>query len=303
MKPIFGAFEFAGRQIFVPAYGVMVTLGFVVAIVMLVRRGKRRGFPPEPLLDLSWWILVTSLLGARLLYVLQHAGAFADLCFGTDSRDCLAPLRIWEGGLVFYGGVLGAGAFAYFFARRKGWSFAVLADAAAPALAVGHLIGRVGCFLAGCCYGQPCSGGGALCVRFPAGSVAHDHLTSGAGIVAAPPVIALQLIEAGGLALLCLGLLIWEKRQKAAGQVFAIYLGGYAALRFCLEFYRADDARQMVVSIALPPLARVLGLPAATPLLLSASQAVSVILLVFAVVALRRLRRRAGAIEAPKLRP
>ncbi|HEY0709651.1 MAG TPA: prolipoprotein diacylglyceryl transferase family protein, partial [Polyangia bacterium] len=176
MKPILGSFELGGNQIYIPAYGVLVTLGFLVAIVMVTRRAKRSGFPAEGILDLSWWILITSLIGARLFYVLQHAGDFAALCFGAEEgsgrapsggfSDCVAPFRIWEGGLVFYGGVIGAAAFAFWFARRKRWSFPMLADAAAPALAAGHAIGRLGCYAAGCCYGHPCTEG-FLCARFP----------------------------------------------------------------------------------------------------------------------------------------
>ncbi|HEY0713803.1 MAG TPA: prolipoprotein diacylglyceryl transferase family protein [Polyangia bacterium] len=300
MKPILGSFEFGERQVFVPAYGVFVTLAFIVAIVMATRRGKRRGFPAEGLLDLAWWVLVTSLIGARLFYVFQHAGDFAALCFGAAEgsgraasggfSDCVAPLRIWEGGLVFYGGVIGAAAYSWWYARRKRWSFPMLADAVAPALAAGHAIGRLGCYAAGCCYGHPCSDG-VFCVRFPSGSVAYEHLTKPGSVdMVAPPVFALQLVEALALLLICVGLLLWQRRQRWAGQLFVIYLVAYGVVRFVLELYRGDDARRFIASLVIPSIARVLGLPAEAPLLLSTSQAVSLALIAAALLWARRLR-------------
>ena len=123
--------------------------------------------------------------GSRLLFVLLNAGDFARLCAGgaarsRDGRCCATARRrckLWDGGLVFYGGALAAAAVAWRFARRRDWRFAVVGDMFAPGLALGHAIGRLGCFCAGCCFGKA-GRGGAPGVAFPPGSVAHDHLAS-----------------------------------------------------------------------------------------------------------------------------
>src|SRR6185295_13470681 len=111
-------------------------------------------------------------------------GDFVDVCaHGGAARsgarvlsDCLAPLRVWDGGLVFYGGAITGIGVGALYARRRGLAFAPLADLIAPALAIGHALGRLGCFAAGCCYGKACAAGARACVSFPTGSVAHEHL-------------------------------------------------------------------------------------------------------------------------------
>jgi phosphatidylglycerol:prolipoprotein diacylglycerol transferase len=240
-------------------------------------------------MDLSFWFLVSGLGGSRLLYIALNAGDFARTCAGNGGErglrralwDCTSALRLWEGGLVFYGGALAAGAAAVVFARRKGWSFAGLGDLFAPSLALGHALGRMGCFLAGCCFGKTCPPGAGPCVAFPADSVAHyeleqlGHLSPSAPFT--PRLHPTQLYEAGGELAIFFLLVFWRRRQRRSGQLFVLYALSYALLRAVVEVFRGDAARKFVVEVAVPALARVLGLPPREAILLSTSQAVSIL--------------------------
>jgi phosphatidylglycerol---prolipoprotein diacylglyceryl transferase len=289
MKPTLFAGRFAGVDLTVPTYGVMVTLGFFLAIVLVYRQGTReKGLPGDGLLDLCWWLLVTGILGSRLFYVLLNVGDYVALCRDGGPAGCLAPLRIWDGGLVFYGGALAAGATTVWIARRHGWSIPIVADLFAPALVLGHAVGRLGCFAAGCCYGKLCVGGGAGCVRFPPGSVAHMQLAASGGLAdasaATPPLFPTQLMESAVLFALFAFLLWFRRRARFPGQVVLVYLVGYASLRFVLEIFRGDAARRFLFEI-----------PAADPMFLSTSQAVSLVLIVVGAIVLRRRARAAGS--------
>jgi phosphatidylglycerol:prolipoprotein diacylglycerol transferase len=304
MKPTLLATRLGGVEISVPTYGVLVSLGFAIAIVLVVRRGSRQGLPAESLLDLSWWLLISGLAGSRLFYVVQNASDYLGLCTGNGAprttaamlHDCAAPLRLWDGGLVFYGGALAASGVAIFYARRHAWSFALLGDLFAPALAIGHAIGRLGCFAAGCCYGKACPVGAAWGVRFPPGSVAHERLLEAhPGVDPAaltPALYPTQLIESALLLLLFAGLLWWRRRPRFTGQLFLVYVAGYAVIRFFVEIYRGDAVRRFVTEIPWPAAARALGLPADEPLFLSTAQAVSVVLLIAALTTARLGGRR-----------
>jgi phosphatidylglycerol:prolipoprotein diacylglycerol transferase len=303
MKPTLLAGRIAGIEVSVPTYGVLVSLGFALAIVLVVRRGTRQGLPAESLLDLCWWLLVAGLVGSRIFYVAQNAGDYARLCLGSGAarttqqllHDCAAPLRLWDGGLVFYGGALAATGVAIHFARKRAWSFPLLGDLFAPGLAVGHAIGRLGCWAAGCCYGKVCPPG-RWGLHFPPGSVAHERLLEAhPGLDPAavtPPLFPTQLYESALLFALFGALMWWRRRQKYTGQLFLVYVAGYAVIRFCVEIYRGDAVRRFVTEIPWPALARALGLPADEPLFLSTSQLVSLVLLAGAVIALRVAGRR-----------
>jgi len=281
-----------GDGIGVHSYGLLVGLGFAIAILRLRQRGRRLGFDGARLLDFAFWCLVAGLAGSRLAYVAVNAGAFWRACFdpGAGSRlagGCLAPLRFWEGGLVFYGGAVVAAAVAVWFCRKEGWSFARLGDAAAPSLSLGHVFGRLGCLLAGCCFGAPCAAPWGL--PFPPGSVAFDDLQAvgalGWRATHTMPLHPTQLYEALGELAIFGFLVLLERRQDRsaspvpAGRVLLAYVGSYAALRFVVELFRGDTARGHVLTWTAPRLALALGLPAEQPMLLSTSQLASLVAL------------------------
>jgi len=179
-------------------FGAMLFITFVVCTMWLSRRGKRVGMPPERMQDMAIWMFVSGIIGARVLYMIQYANQFPDK---SPGGLILAFFQIWKGGIIFYGSAFGATigyALFYRFVLRKmnvsGWQ---LADAVAPVLALGLAIGRIGCYLNGCCWGQvaveaacPVPLGGAHFPLLPAharDSLVRDlHLQSSTGFTLAP---------------------------------------------------------------------------------------------------------------------
>lgn len=207
------------------AFGLCLALAFLVAGWLATRRGAKHGMREE---DMSRWImfiLITSLLGARIYYVLLHPERFAGRW-----GDVIA---VWKGGLVIHGGLIAAIIFSFYYARTVGWRFPVLLDVVAPSLAFGEAIGRIGCFLNGCCYGMPSTG--PLAVVFPEGCAAHDEFGS---LSLHPTQIYLVVLQTAlGFALLLLG----RARRLfpvGRGSLFGAYLIGTAAVRFLVDTYR-----------------------------------------------------------------
>jgi phosphatidylglycerol:prolipoprotein diacylglycerol transferase len=307
MRPVFFTLHLGSSEIGLRSYGLLIAAGLAVAIVMGAREARRRGMDVGRVLDFAFWAVVVGLVASRITYGLVNAGTFARACMGTDQLggarpwstvlwDCTRIVHLWEGGLVFYGGVLGGGLVALAFARREGWSLGALGDVFAPGLAAGHALGRLGCLAAGCCFGKE---GGPWGMSFPRTSVAFEELASlGAlpdGATATPPLHPTQLYEAVGEAAICALLLVLRPRLRARpGALVLTYLALYAALRFAVELFRGDVARRFVVELATPRLSALLGLPGAEPVLLSVGQVVSLLLLAACGVALVR-RWRIGA--------
>jgi phosphatidylglycerol:prolipoprotein diacylglycerol transferase len=307
MRPVLVTLHVGAREIGVHTYGLAIAAGLAVGIALGAREARRRGLDVGRVLDFAFWATVAGLLGSRLTYALVNAGEFARACVhGTGGprgalellSDCTRLFHVWEGGLVFYGGVVGAALVAVHFARRERWSFAVLGDVFAPGLAIGHAIGRLGCFAAGCCFGKE---SGPWGVAFPSGSVAFEELGSlGAlspGASYTPPLHPTQLYEAGGELAIFACLLALRPRWRARpGALVLAYAALYAGLRFVVELFRGDVARRYVVDLVTPRLAGWLGVPAGEPVFLSVGQVMSLVLL--AACAVAAWRRRAAARRA-----
>lgn len=215
-------------------YGIMIALAFLVGVWTAGRRGLRDGLAPERISDLAVWILVGALIGARTLHVVEYWEEF-------QGRPLWEIFMIRNGGLVFYGGFIGAAVAAIVFIRWKRLPLFKMADALAPSIALGSAFGRVGCLMTGCCFGRVCTLPWAI--HFPMGSLAweeqqREHLI-GPGD-ATLPVHPTQIYDL--LAnLLLYGLLAWGyRRKKFDGQIFAIWLVGYAVLRSLVEIFRGD---------------------------------------------------------------
>ncbi len=143
----------------VKSYGFLLALSFLVGMALSLRRGRRQGVEPAVIYDLVFLVLITSLVGVRLAYVLTHL---------SDFRSLPQVLAIWDGGLTLYGGILLATFAVWWFCRRRRLGFLKVADILAPGVILGIGITRLGCFMAGCCYGKPCDLPWA--VHFPPGS-------------------------------------------------------------------------------------------------------------------------------------
>jgi phosphatidylglycerol:prolipoprotein diacylglycerol transferase len=215
------AFEFGGLTIH--WYGVMVALGFLSGLWLASRRAAREGVGAEAVLDLGPWLIVGAIVGARVLFV------------GTYWREQFAGkpfvevFEVWHGGLVYYGGLVGASLACMLYARRKRQRLWRLADVLAPSIALGQAFGRIGCLLNGCCYGRPCHLPWAI--SFPQGNV-----TGAPAVPVHPTQIYESLLDLG----LCLALMRLYKRKRFDGQIFGLYLIGYALLRSVVELFRGD---------------------------------------------------------------
>ncbi|OPZ09772.1 MAG: Prolipoprotein diacylglyceryl transferase [candidate division BRC1 bacterium ADurb.BinA292] len=235
-------------------YGICVALGFVAGFVLIERRARRRGIAREAVSDLVLSAMVGGILGARALYVLQNWRDYA--------ASPLDIIRIDQGGLVFFGGLLGGTAAVWLATRVKGLRPGDVADLCAPALGLGHAIGRVGCYLNGCCFGHAWNG--PLALRYPPDSgVIEAQVRNGElplGAAAALPAFPLQLVESAANLIICAVLLALERRMKRPGQLLFLYAALYGIARFLVEFGRADYESRLgpftpaqVVSLLLVP--------------------------------------------------
>jgi phosphatidylglycerol:prolipoprotein diacylglycerol transferase len=204
-------------------YGVLVACGFLLGLWTASRRGLRDGIDPADVVDIGTWLILGTIVGARALYVVSYwKEQFADQPFWEVAM-------VHHGGLVFYGGLLGATIAGWIFVRYRRLPFWRIADVLAPSIALGHALGRIGCLMNGCCFGAACSMPWAI--HFPA-----EHETQGAGVH--PTQVYEALLNA-----LLYGFLAWHyRRRQFAGQIFSFYLIGYAALRLWVESYRGDYA-------------------------------------------------------------
>ena len=202
-------------------YGVMMALAFFAGLWTATRRARLANISGDIIADVTLWLMAGSILGARFVYVTTYwKQEFADQPFSE-------VFMIQHGGLVFYGGLIGAIVASLIYLRWKKLPVWKIADIFAPSIALGSVFGRVGCLLNGCCYGRACDLPWAI--RFPA-----DHETHGV------PVHPTEIYDGLLNLILYLALARLFRRKKFDGQVFATYLIGYAICRFIVEFYRGD---------------------------------------------------------------
>jgi phosphatidylglycerol:prolipoprotein diacylglycerol transferase len=248
------------------SYGLLLATAFLVATALVARLAEKDGIARSRAWDLGFVILISGLLGAKLLMIITNAGYY------LSSPSQLLSLDFWRSGGVFYGGLLGALLGSYLYLRRdRSISFWKMADAAAPAIALGQAVGRLGCFAAGCDYGTQSNAPWA--VTFTS-EYAHQYVGVPVNIALHP----VQLYESASAFLLC-GFLVWLHGQRSfPGQIFCAYVSVYAVLRFFLEFFRGDVDRGFVFG----------GL-------LSTSQLISMLLLVVALIAYSIIRKRKSA--------
>ena len=214
-------------------YGFMLFLAFLASMNLAAWRARREKLDPELIYDLSLGVFLGGLIGARLFYVIQY--------WGVKVHSILDVLKIWEGGIVLYGSIIG-GTIAFFAYRAlRPFPLRPYLDAIAPALVLGIAIGRFGCFLNGCCYGDVCEWG----VRFPAESppwVAHQNAELiDASDLWSLPVHPTQLYSVvDGLVLLFLLSAFYPLRSRD-GQVMALLMVVYPVTRILIEYLRNDE--------------------------------------------------------------
>jgi phosphatidylglycerol:prolipoprotein diacylglycerol transferase len=219
-----------GRNIGVHSYGFFIAVGFVLGVYLAMREARKVGEDPEKILDVSFWLLIAGLVGSRAVFILVN--------WRDYFRDPLGLLRLWEGGLVWYGAFLGALLAAWLFVRRHRLKFFRIADILIPSVPLGHAFGRLGCFSAGCCWGRQCAADFALAVRFEhPEALAPRHI----------PLHPVQLYEALGETAIFFALILVRSRKRFDGQVVLMYMTLYPILRSLVEIFRGDKARGFLV--------------------------------------------------------
>jgi phosphatidylglycerol:prolipoprotein diacylglycerol transferase len=213
---------------FLPTYGVLVTLGFLAGIGVTTRLARRAGLDPERVVNLAIYCALAGLAGAKLLMFIMDFDYFSRNPGQIFSFDTLLSAG------VYHGGFLAAVLFAWAYMRRQQLPFWRTCDTFAPGLALGHAIGRLGCFAAGCCWGAHCERSWAVTFTSPD---AHE-LT---GVPLGLPLHPAQLYESFATALLAVWLYNRSLRPHREGGLFAQYLILYSLARFVLEFFRFHD--------------------------------------------------------------
>ena len=212
--------EFGFFKIF--TYGLLVATGFLVAILLASSRAEKEGLDSQKVLDLCFYVMVSALLGARLLYVIVEYRYFLD--------SPLEIFKFWKGGLVFYGGLILGVLISLWYLKRNQMPMWKTADLLAPSIALGQLIGRWGCFFAGCCYGKKTDVAWGITFTDPRSLAPLE-------ISLHPTQVYLSLN-----AVFIFIFLMWlSKRKVFDGQILWSYGILYSIGRFLIEYFRGDD--------------------------------------------------------------
>ena len=243
-----------------PSYGLMILLGIACGVLLLYFRARSKSFDFQDALFALFYGIIGAALGSKLFFLAQ---ALPEIIAHADEifSDFSLVLSLLTGGFVFYGGLIGGVAGVWIYSRQYHLPFFSLFEFLIPALPLMHGFGRIGCFLAGCCYGIPCNG--PICVVFELSSVAPLHT----------PLFPVQLLESALLFLLTAFLLIYESRAKEPRSLVGWYLLLYGIIRMITEYFRGDEIRGFF-------------------LFFSTSQWISLALIIIAVIMLIKLKSR-----------
>jgi phosphatidylglycerol:prolipoprotein diacylglycerol transferase len=246
-------------------YGVLLATAYLTGLWLAVRRARERGLNGDRVMDLGIWIIASALIGAKLLLLVVD--------FGYYSHNPAELLSVFRSGGVFYGGLIAAVAVAFWYMRRAKLPLWPTTDAFAPGIALGHVVGRLGCLMAGCCYGRPTTVPWAVTFT---NTLAAENVGTPLGVALHPT----QLYEAGAELIILVLLLATERKGRVyPGRTFWLYMLMYGITRFIIEFYRGDPRG-------------VIGM-------FSTSQFISLLLVPLAVYMLFRLARTSRTTPAP----
>jgi phosphatidylglycerol---prolipoprotein diacylglyceryl transferase len=228
--PVFGGLKVFG-------YGTMLVLAFLGSTWLAAWRARRERLNPEVILDMAFWIFFIGLVGARLFYCIQY--------WGDQVKTVWDVLQYWKGGIVYYGGILGASVAFVVYRHFRPFPLRPYLDALAPAIMVGTLFGRLGCFLNGCCYGDQCNLPWA--VSFPRFSPPWDaQYNHGNGVIPfeaayALPVHPTQLYSSLDALIILILLTAFYPLRRRDGEVMGLLMVTYPITRFLIEYLRNDE--------------------------------------------------------------
>jgi len=212
---------------FLHTYGVLVALAFLAGLWVATRLARQADLNTEAVFNLGFYSALAAMLGAKIMMIL------VDLPYYTEHPGEIFSLSTLQAGGVFYGGLLGALAVAAWYMHKTQLPAWVTADVFAPGIALGHAIGRLGCFSAGCCWGVACRLPWAVKFTDPASQVPRELL----GI----PLHPTQLYESFA-EFLIFGILYWRiRRAHSPGTIISLYLMLYSTARFVVEFFRYHE--------------------------------------------------------------
>jgi phosphatidylglycerol---prolipoprotein diacylglyceryl transferase len=216
-----------------PTYGLLVSIGVLLGLWISVRNSEKQGIDPEHAWNLGILVVLCGIVGAKVLYIVN------DWTYYAGHPGEIFSFSTLQAGGVFSGGLIGAALAAVWYIRKHHMPSLATWDAFAPGLALGHAIGRVGCFAAGCCYGKPTT-------HFWGVTFTNPLANAWTGTPLGRALEPTQLFEAA-VELVNFFILMWLfKRKKFDGQVLAAYLFLYGVARFFLEYLRDDPGRGSV---------------------------------------------------------
>jgi phosphatidylglycerol---prolipoprotein diacylglyceryl transferase len=231
MHPIL--FEIGNWPVY--SYGVLLALAYLAGLQLAVVRARHRGIDSTKVMDLGIYLIIAALVGAKLMLIAVDFDYFRN-----NPGEIFSLVRA---GGVFYGGLIAAFLAAVWLIRRYKLPLWTTADLMAPGIALGHVVGRFGCLMAGCCYGRPTTVPWAITFTNPVASV-------NVGTPLDVPLHPTQMYDAGAELIILIVLLVTERRGRPfAGRTFWLYMILYAVSRYIIEFYRGDE-RGMIFGIS-----------------------------------------------------
>jgi phosphatidylglycerol:prolipoprotein diacylglycerol transferase len=203
-------------------YGLFVALGCMAGLAMAIRLGKKNGLDSNTILDMGFIIILSGLVGSRLLYIIINLPEYVS--------NPLNILKIWEGGLVFSGGLVAVIIVVLIYVRKYRYNIWTIGDLWSPAASIGEGIGRIGCFFAGCCYGKPCDLPWAVTFTDPK-SIAIQNI----------PLHPTQLYSLLSGMIIFAVLMVIHSKRRYEGQVFVWFLILHSTARLFIEQFRGDS--------------------------------------------------------------
>ncbi|MDY6824563.1 MAG: prolipoprotein diacylglyceryl transferase [Thermodesulfobacteriota bacterium] len=245
-------------NIHIYTYGLFVALGLLTGLWMASREAKKAGIEGDRIMDMAFFAALFGIAGARLFYVVLNPSMFAG--------NLLGILKIWEGGLVFYGGFIAAALAALVYIKKRRLPLGTTADILALAMPLGHAVGRIGCFFAGCCHGKVTDLPWGVCFNDP------NTLARPMGV----PLHPTQLYSSAGNLIVFLIILALHRTNRFAGKRIFVYVMLYGVTRSFIEIFRGDERGTVMMDW------------------LSTSQAIGITAAVIAAVCLVVLQRKNG---------
>lgn len=217
MRPVL--FSVFGVNVY--GYGTMIAIGICSAVILLGYRAKQRGYNEDHMFNMSIIAVISGVIGGKLLFIITEI---------TSIIKDPAILKDIGNGFVVYGSVIGGAVAVYFYSKRRKWNTLKIFDMVIPTVALAQGFGRIGCFLAGCCYGKE--------TALPIGVEFRNSIFAPPNVIRHPTQIYSSCFDF----LLALFLLWYDRKNHKEGRTFALYVIIYSAGRFLVEFLR-DDPR------------------------------------------------------------